>query len=156
MVRSINKSDEQAVVAIAKNSGLFEPDELSDVHDMLKAHLAGELGADHHWVVDDAARPTGVAYFAPEAFSADVWNLYLLAVDSSQQGTGIGAALVEHAESVASQRGGRLLLIETSGAPSFEKTRSFYVQCGYVVEARIRDYYGQGDDKVVFWKSLAA
>ncbi len=155
MARRVEASDEGAVIAIAEGSGLFEPDELDDVRNMLRAHLAGELGADHHWVVDEAESPRGVAYFAPEAFSADVWNLYLLAVDSDERSGGVGASLVEHVESVVSKEGGRLLLIETSGAPSFERTRSFYAGCGYTLEARIRDYYGPGDDKIVFWKSLA-
>lgn len=156
MARTIDPNDEQAVIAIAEGSGLFEPEELTDLSAMLRAFLSGELGADHHWVVDEGAEPAGVAYFAPEAFSADVWNLYLLAVDSSERGAGIGAALVEHAESVAARNGGRILLIETSGAAGFERTRAFYSRCGYVPEARIRDFYGPGDDKVVFWKSLAA
>jgi hypothetical protein len=35
-----------------------------------------------------------------------------------------------------------------------EKTRAFYLKCGYDLEARIRDYYTEGDDKVTFRKAL--
>ncbi len=53
-------------------------------------------------------------------------------------------------------RGGRMLLVETSGLPDFERTRAFYRKCGYEEEARIRDFYAAGDDKVVFRKVLNA
>jgi hypothetical protein len=52
------------------------------------------------------------------------------------------------------EKGERVLIIETSGVPSFEPTRAFYRNHGYAEEARIREFYGPGDDKVVFWKAL--
>jgi ribosomal protein S18 acetylase RimI-like enzyme len=51
-------------------------------------------------------------------------------------------------------RGERLLLVETSGLASFERTRAFYRKCGYNEEARIRDFYKAGDDKIVYRKGL--
>lgn len=47
-----------------------------------------------------------------------------------------------------------MLLIETSGLAGFEAQRGFYRRCGYKEEARIRDFYQAGDDKVVFRKVL--
>jgi ribosomal protein S18 acetylase RimI-like enzyme len=52
-------------------------------------------------------------------------------------------------------RGVRLLLVETSGLPAFEGTRGFYRARGYAEEARIRDFYQAGEDKIVFRKLLA-
>jgi RimJ/RimL family protein N-acetyltransferase len=49
-----------------------------------------------------------------------------------------------------------MLLVETSGLPDFERTRTFYAKCGYEEEARIRDFYAVNDDKVVFRKVLNA
>ncbi len=122
---------------------------------MMSAHFDGELGPDHRWDVYDDGGVTGVAYYAPEQLSDGVWNLYMLAVDPRQQGSGQGAALVRHVEEAVRREGGRVVLIETSGVDEFERTRTFYEKCGYVEEARIRDYFGPGDAKVVFWKSLA-
>lgn len=51
-------------------------------------------------------------------------------------------------------RGERVLLVETSGLASFERTRAFYRKCGYDEEARIREFYQAGEDKIVFRKSL--
>jgi len=48
----------------------------------------------------------------------------------------------------------RVLLVETSGTVEFTRTRSFYEHIGYTQEARIRDYYDKGDDKIVFYRAL--
>ena len=48
-----------------------------------------------------------------------------------------------------------MLIVETSSLARFETAREFYRRHGYDEEARIRDFYGPGDDKVVFWKSFS-
>ena len=156
MIRPATPEDTDALIALANASGLFQPHELEEVGGMLAAHFDGELGPGHHWDVDDDDGLAGVAYYAPEPFTDGVWNLYMLVVDPGRQGSGRGAALVRHVEETVAAEGARVLLIETSGLDSFERTRTFYHKCGYDEEARIRDYYGSGDDKVVFWKSMAA
>lgn len=82
------------------------------------------------------------------------WNLYLIAVYSELQSKGYGRQVMTYLEDLLTQQGARVLLVETSGLPGFERTRSFYHQCNYIEEARIRDFYKAGEDKVVFWKSL--
>ncbi len=51
-------------------------------------------------------------------------------------------------------RGARILIADTSGAAGFTAARKFYAAKGYDEEARIRDFWGTGDDKVTYWKSL--
>jgi ribosomal protein S18 acetylase RimI-like enzyme len=144
-----------AILALAVSSGLFPPEEIAEVADVLAAALRQELGPDHYWLTDDDGGPIGVAYYAPERMAEGTWNLYMLAVRPDRQRQGHGAALVRHIERQLADRGARLLLIETSGLGSFERTRAFYRALGYAEEARIRDFYKAGDDKVVFRKALA-
>jgi len=155
MIRSVVPADTDAVMALSEASSLFQPDELADLRGMLEAYFDGSLGPDHHWVVDDDDGLASLAYFAPEAFANRVWNLYLIAVDPSRQGEGRGTEMLQYVETELATRGERLLLIETSGLGSFEQTRAFYRKNGYDEEARIRDYYDAGDDKVIFRKTLA-
>jgi GNAT superfamily N-acetyltransferase len=70
------------------------------------------------------------------------------------QAGGRGTALLRHVERVLAERGERLLLVETSGLPEFERTRAFYLKNGYDEEARIREFWKAGDDKFVFRKAL--
>ena len=82
------------------------------------------------------------------------WNLLAIAVSPDRQGSGIGAAMMGYLEETLRDRGGRLLLVETMGTPEFKGVRRFYTGVGYAQEARIREFYARGADKVVFWKRL--
>jgi ribosomal protein S18 acetylase RimI-like enzyme len=82
------------------------------------------------------------------------WNLLLVAVHPEQQGNGLGASLIREVEQELRDRDQMILLVETSGMPEFERTRGFYRRLDFAEEARIRDFYAPGDDKVVFWKRL--
>ena len=77
-----------------------------------------------------------------------------IAVLPSSQGLGHGGALVAHLEAVLRRRKQRILIVDTSGVDAFARTRDFYRKSGYTEEARIRDFWATGDDKIVFWKSL--
>lgn len=156
MIRPTTPADTAAILALAVESGLFPPDATDDVAGVLAGSLAGERGPDHVWVTDDDGGPVGVAYYAPEPMTDGTWNLYMLAVRPDRQRQGRGAALIRHVEQALTARGARLLLVETSGLAGFERTRAFYRTCGYEEEARIREFYKAGDDKVVFRKPLAA
>ena len=73
-----------------------------------------------------------------------------------RQRQGRGATLLRHVEQTLAAGGGRMLLVETSGLPEFDRARAFYAKCGFEEEARIRDFYAAGDDKIVFRKVLNA
>ena len=62
---------------------------------------------------------------------------------------------MKHVEERLAKGGERLLIVETSSLDGFERARDFYEKCGYTEEARIRDFYTTGDDKVVFLKQLS-
>jgi ribosomal protein S18 acetylase RimI-like enzyme len=66
----------------------------------------------------------------------------------------LGSALVGHVENALMERGARLLIVETSGLPDFEAARAFYSKCGFTDEARIKNFFAAGDDKIVYTKLL--
>ena len=99
-------------------------------------------------------KPIAVVYCAPERMTVGTYNLYLIAVHKDLQGKGVGGELMQYIESLLKSEGNRVLLVETSGLPEFELTRKFYDNCSYTREAIIRDFYDEGEAKVVFWKKL--
>ena len=137
-------------------SGLFPPDALPEVEATLDEFLTGAVATDRWLTTDTGTSIAAAAYYAPERMTDGTWNLYLLAVHPDHQGQGRGAALVRHVEQDLRQAGARVLLIETSGVPGFARQRAFYTGLGYHEEARIRDFYEPGDDKVIYWKNLEA
>lgn len=155
MIRPITPDDTAALIALADATGLFQPNELEVLGEMLTDYFSGNSGSDRVWITDDDNGPVGVAYYAPEPMAYGTWNLYLIAVRPDRQGQGRGTALLRYIEQTLTARGARLLLVETSGLPSFERTRAFYRKCGYDEEARIRDFYKAGEDKIIYRKALS-
>jgi len=77
-----------------------------------------------------------------------------ISVHPERQSRGRGSALLRHVEAALAARGERMLLVETSGLPEFERTQAFYRGNGYGEEARIRHFHQAGEDKVIFRKAL--
>lgn len=150
-IRPVVAADLPLLKAVIITSDLFPPELLDD---MITPYLKG---ADQSiWLTGDDTQPTFVAYCAPEQMTEGTWNLYLIAVHTELQSKGCGRQVMAYLENQLAQQGARVLLVETSGLPEYERTRAFYHQCNYTEEARIRDFYQAGEDKVVFWKSLIA
>jgi ribosomal protein S18 acetylase RimI-like enzyme len=153
MIRPVMPDDVTALKSVIDAVGLF-PSEMLD--GMLTEYFAGGADNKQIWLTDDEAGPFAVAYYAPERMTDGTWNLYLIAVHPDRQNEGRGAALLQFVEDALAARGERVLLVETSGLSEFERTRAFYIKCGYDREARIRDFYKAGDDKIVFRKALTS
>lgn len=155
-IRPLHADDLDALVTVIDATGLFPG---AMLHDMTADYRSGTAADQFWWTVDAgtpvAIAPIAVAYAAPEPMTDGTWNLLLIAVHPGCHGQGIGRQLMAHAERTLAARGARLLLVETSGLPDFARTRRFYSALGYRREARIRDFYRAGEDKIVFAKPLS-
>ncbi|WP_156443252.1 GNAT family N-acetyltransferase [Erythrobacter sp. CCH5-A1] len=149
-IRPLMRGDLPRVAHLVDANAMF-PSEMLD--DMTAAYFVGDSDTQR-WIVADTGTVTGVAYTVPEPLTEGTWNTLCICVDPEAHGQGIGSALVRHIESDLGGQGARVLLVETSGTPAFERTRGFYDMLGYEREARIRDYYSAGDDKIIFRKAL--
>jgi ribosomal protein S18 acetylase RimI-like enzyme len=156
MIRSIIPADTAALLTLAEASGLFEPEQVGELSEMLADYFDNDDNSDRFWLTDDNSGVLGVAYCELERMTEGTWNLQLLAIAPDRQGQGRGKQLLHEVEEAVTERSGRVLLVETSGMPEFDRVRSFYDRCGYEAEARIRDFYKAGDDKIVYRKALGA
>ena len=151
-IRPIKLEDIPDLKDIIQTSGLF-PAELLD--DMTSDYFNNPGETTDIWLtltVD--GKSIGIAYCAPERLTEGTYNLYLIAIHSTQQGKGLGKQFLQYIESLLEVKGNRKLLVETSGMPEFHLTRKFYDQCNYQREAVIKDFYREGDDKIIFSKRL--
>lgn len=154
MIRLTTPDDTSALLALATATGLFESNQIEELAQMLNQHFSDETDSQDVWFTDYDNEPVGVAYVAPERMTEGTWNLYLIAIHPDHQKQGRGAALLRYVEQMLAERGERVLLVETSGTDEFKYVRVFYRNSGYEEEARIRDFYTDGVDKIVFRKVL--
>jgi len=156
MIRLTTPNDTTALLALTEATGLFESNQIEELAQMLNQHFSDEADSQGIWLTDYDNEPVGVAYVAPERMTDGTWNLYLIAIHPDHQKQGRGAALLQYVEQMLTERGERVLLVETSGTDDFEYVRVFYRNNGYEEEARIRDFYTDGVDKIVFRKLLGS
>ena len=151
LIRAIKKQDLKQLKAVIDSNGLFPSDLLDD---MTNDFLYNEKITDI-WLTKEVDNiPIAIVYCAPERMTEGTFNLYLIAIHKNLQGKGIGAELMNYLENLLQEKGGRILIVETSSLPEFELTRKFYDKLFYKREAIIREFYQEGEDKVVFWKKL--
>lgn len=150
-IRPVTRDDLKGLKGIIEATGLFPAEML----DAMTERFFADNTSPEMWLTLDDGGPVALAYLAPERMTQGTWNLLLIAVHPSRQGQGVGATLTRHIENSLENSGERVLLVETSGLPEFERTRAFYRRLGYGEEARIRDFYQAGEDKVIFRKALA-
>jgi GNAT superfamily N-acetyltransferase len=150
-VRNAISGDLGAIKSIIDATGLFPS---SMIDDMIAPYFEKDGACEHWLVVEDQGEVIGLAYATPERMTAGTWNLLLIAVHPASQGKGAGSTLVSELEGLLQVDGNRVLLVETSGLAEFESTQAFYIRNGFRVEARIKDFYQEGEDKIVFWKKL--
>lgn len=153
-IRPVVPADLPALLTLIEAVGLFAPEELAEMHTLLSSYFAGTGGTDEHWVADDDDGMASVAYYAPERMTEGTWNLYFIGVHPDRRREGRAAALLRYVEANLAARGERLLFIETSGDAAQEPARALYRQAGYGEEARIREFYAAGTDKLIFRKAL--
>lgn len=139
-----------ALGQIAQAAGLFPAELLPDL--IAPAFEDPETALWLTCQVD--TRPLGFCFSQPEQMTEGTWNMRALAVMPSHQGKSLGRALVQATEIHLRDANQRLLIVDTSGTDAFALTRKFYAKSGYEVEARIRDFWAAGDDKVTFRKAL--
>lgn len=160
MIRNAESKDLPGVRVLAESTGMFLGDELESFMSEISSHLERietvESSAASLVVAIDAegneAQIIGAAYFAPEMMAQGVMNLLFIGVLPQARKKGVGQALLDSFEAEVKERGARIAIIETASDQMFAPAWSLYKKAEYEEEARIRDYYSDSLDKVIFRK----
>ena len=150
-VRKVAKEDLEGLKTVIKSSGLFPPEYLEE---MSSDYFENPETEDIWLTAVEGEKRLAIAYCAPEKFTEGTYNLYAIGVLQESQGQGIGGKVMAYLENYLRNGQGRLLIVETSGSEQFNLTRKFYANLGYNHEATIREFWQEGEDKVIFWKKL--
>lgn len=151
-IRPTKQRDIPALQEVLDGTALFPREMLPD---MLGGFLSDNESEDVWLTCEVDGKAIGFCYAVPEQLAEGAWNMLAIAVLPNLQGSGSGRAITTHLEAELRARGARILIADTSGTDDFAETRAFYRKNGYAEEARIRDFWAPGDDKIVFWKSLS-
>ncbi|MEM8782516.1 MAG: GNAT family N-acetyltransferase [Planctomycetota bacterium] len=152
-IRATEPADRDAVEAITRSVGLFEPEQVAEVLAMFDEHHASPAPTGRWWVLEQDRELVGVAYAEPERMTDRVWNLLYIAVRADQQGRGFGTELLRGVRrDLASNR---RWMVETAAIEEFAPVRRWYEREGFVRVAELPDYYADGVGKTVLMQPLS-
>jgi ribosomal protein S18 acetylase RimI-like enzyme len=156
MITVAVKLDGAQIHAISANTTIFSQVEVECVDELWQEYIThGPERSGYYFLVEkEADRVLGYTCYGPRSLTSGTFDLYWIAVDPTVRRGGVGRRLLAASELAVCNLGGRLLILETSGLPTYIPTRNFYLATGYSLEAIIKDFYSDGDDLVIFTKHL--
>ncbi len=152
----VQPSDRSAVRALVAATGFFSGDEEDIAVELVDDALARGDASEYRFVLTDGPGGALHAYacYGPISAGSAEFDLYWIAVAPHAQGAGLGRAVLEETERLASEAGAATMFIDTAGRAQYAPTRAFYERMGYRVHRVVSDFYSVGDDKVIYRKSL--
>lgn len=155
-IRPMSPEDKTAVMRILKATPEFTPGEVIVAEELIDSYLTDPVGSGYYIQVAEVnSEIAGYICWGLTPLTEGTWDIYWIAAARERQGQGIGTALLSFAEARIRESQGRLVFIETSSKPGYEKTKGFYHARGYELICRIKDFYASGDDKLILQKRLS-
>lgn len=150
-IRKVEKKDIRYLKEVLDTIELF-PSEM--LEDMISDFFDNPESEEIWFTASENSIPVAIGYCAPEKLTEGTFNLYAIGVRKDMQGKGVGKVMMNYLEEQLKLKGHRILIVETSGTDEFALTRKFYENLEYEKEAVIRDFWQEGDDKVVYRKKI--
>ncbi len=149
----VRADDVETVRDILVSTGFFYDMEIPVALELVQDGLDHGPASDYLFLfAEHEGRMVSYACFGHIAGTEGCFDLYWIATHNDFRGMGIGLKLLEETQKMVRSMGGRVLIAETSTLEKYAPTRHFYLHAGYVLEARIDDFYKVGDGKVFFVK----
>ena len=147
--------DIERVREIVESTMFFYDHEVEIAAELVAERLADGESTGYYFVFAEADGIT-VAYscFGPITMSKTSFDLYWIATHNDYRGKGIGRRILEETCEQARSMGCSIIIAETSGLPHYEPTRAFYLSNKFELEARLKDFYAMGDDKLFYTKRI--
>lgn len=152
-LRSAASDDCDQLFALVATIDNFNAGEKELAREVIQDGLASAAN-DYHILVslDDEGAVSGFICYGPIPITVKRWDLYWIAVAPRVARQGVGTLLLRAMEEKLGR--GVRVYVDTSATPAYLKARSFYERHGYDVACVLPEFYGPGDDKVVYYKEL--
>jgi ribosomal protein S18 acetylase RimI-like enzyme len=155
-IRPIEAKDRDVLIQIVRWVGNFNEEEICVAIELIDDAISEYSSGDYIACVleDDKGQVQGYGCYGLTPLTESTFDFYWMAVNPTVQGKGYGQALIRYVEKDVRERGGHLLVLETSSQENYRRTTTFYERNGYELAARIPDFYKSGDDKLIYVKYL--
>lgn len=152
---AVMADDVGRVRSLVGSTGFFNGAEVDIAADLVTERLSKGIRSGYYFIL--AERGSGlVAYacYGPIEGTQGSFDLYWIAVAPEEQRKGLGPQVFARAESAMRKAGAKKIYVDTSSSDRYAGTRGFYQRMGFEEDARLPDFYGPGDAKVIYVKQL--
>lgn len=151
--RKATASDRAGLLALVAAQDNFTVLEREVAEEVIDDGLTGKDDYEILLGVTEKGEVVGFICFGPIPLTEFSFDLYWIATLPSHGRQGLGGRLLTAMEE-ALRRTTAVVYIDTSSTPGYDKARAFYAKHGYLVAARLKDFYHPGDDRVIYRKEL--
>jgi GNAT superfamily N-acetyltransferase len=149
------KRDIQRVLEIVESTKFFYDHEVEIAAELVAERLTHGESTGYFFVFAEVDGITAAySCFGPITMSQTCFDLYWIATHNDFRGKGIGRQLLEETYKHARKMGCKIIIAETSGLEHYAPTRAFYISNKFELEARLKDFYAEGDDKLFYTKRI--
>ena len=145
--------DKPSVMQILNSTPQFNLLDRAVAEEVVDAYLYNPTGQEFHALVAEVDdHIVGYVCYGPNSMTVSTWGIYWIAVAGADHGKGIGRQLMTITENNIQKADGKLIVLETSSTPLYDRTNRFYKKLDYHPASRIADFYSPGDDQILYIK----
>jgi len=148
--------DREKISRLLSQGNVFSNEEIRVALEVIDESLNGAGKKDYQvfCAFDGDRNLAGFICFGPIPMTEKCYDLYWIKVDEASSRQGVGGTLLGFMEEFVAREGARRIYAETSSSPPYAAARSFYEMHGYRVVSLLKDFYRDGDHKMIFMKEV--
>lgn len=151
---TVKHEDIENVKRITESTGFFYDHEVEVAISLVIDTLSNPEEYSFVLIEDDNGKTIAFTNFGEIPCTHKRFDIYWIVVDNEQRGKGLGKILIAETEKRIRELGGEIAYLETSSTEKYLPTRKFYESLKYDKEVVMKDFYANGDDKVIYSKRL--
>lgn len=149
------KEDAIALQTIVSMAEVFIPEEVERSGSCISERLIRGIESGYYFVFAESDLVVvGFTCFGPIADTVASYRLFQVAVRNDFQRKGIGAGLLSETEKHITTMSGRRLFVEFSSRAVLEPASLFFQNQSFIPEASLKDFFDEGDDKLIYAKDM--
>jgi ribosomal protein S18 acetylase RimI-like enzyme len=153
--QQIKPTDIEAIERIVRLSGVFTSAEIEIALELPEEKLAKGTASSYEFLfAEDEKHILGYTCFGLIPMTFASYDIYWIAVGEHLRGQGIGKKLLAKSENIIFSLSGRRIYVETSSRNEYKPAHKFYDSCDYHIESILKDFYADGDSKIIYLKEL--
>ncbi len=153
-IRAVVQEDLPQIHGMLAGTPEFDEGDISTCIECVTAYLNGDKTYTF-LCAENEERVLGFICFGQDTIAENIFEVYWILVAKGCRRKGVAKMLNNYVEEEARRQGARMVFTETESELNYAKARGFYESCGYIEKARVANFYRDGNDKVIYGKSVS-